>query len=362
MAHSFAKDYFGKDIDGVTPQDLENFFSIERDESLTLEFKSFVQRENDFKHKEHAVLRTICAFLNSSGGLLIWGAPVTSKNKDGLKVCVGDLSPVERRYTKDDFVSKVAQNIRPFGAPMQFKEVKISHGLFVYLIDVPESESKPHQYEDRYFIRLDGQSKPAPHYVIDALFKQVRRPELKGYLRVVGFRFVFGEGYHDEHRIELKFDVTVFNESKNLNDSGVYVQIWASEGKFISSTDLPNYLFNGPLVFVQEVSPIITYGLSAQCSLDFELRSSEFSKFFTDSDSYLELNVTFGSSKSITRRSDYKIKFKNIPRSPGFDGRLYTREIDLLSLMSIEKEENISLNDYWQGSEEERRNMNLHGI
>jgi hypothetical protein len=59
----------GKNIESITIQDLEEFFTSEQEETSILEFKSGeVQLEDVYKE--------IAAFLNTERGLLIVGAPV----------------------------------------------------------------------------------------------------------------------------------------------------------------------------------------------------------------------------------------------------------------------------------------------
>jgi hypothetical protein len=78
----FTEQYFGvADIASVTAEDLLNFFSTEKQESDKLEFKSYKDVEGNGtknqrdKAKLDALIQSVCGFLNSDGGLLIWGAP-----------------------------------------------------------------------------------------------------------------------------------------------------------------------------------------------------------------------------------------------------------------------------------------------
>src|SRR6187399_975460 len=111
---SYIQQYFGKAPQDLTYQDVTDFFSIEREESDKIEFKSYhAPGEND-KEKENGIIRTVCAFLNSSGGLLIWGAPV-GQNVAGKteKVFVGALSPVTRLVEKDYFINRITDSTTP---------------------------------------------------------------------------------------------------------------------------------------------------------------------------------------------------------------------------------------------------------
>ncbi|GAB4007137.1 hypothetical protein GCM10028808_10440 [Spirosoma migulaei] len=359
MATSFAQVQFGKPINEVKKQDLIDYFSVERDETLTLEFKSFVQREGDIKHKESGVLRTICGFLNSTGGLLIWGAPIGTKNGDGHKVFVGSLSPVERLYSKDDFIRMLSGRIVPFAAPVKVESIEVESGKYVYLIDVPESEAKPHQFDNSYYMRLDGQTKFAPHYIIDALFKQIKQPELRGFLRIVSYKYEISNP-NFQSRVRLELEASIFNESKNINDKDVYIQIISSKGVFIPNDSKIYFFGQKGSVFVKDDSPVITYILTPQFSFNLEIASQELSDLMTE-EQPLEISIVFGSSKSVTRRSDYFVIFKNVQYHEIAD-KLFTLPRHLSSLMEIRKEENISLNEQEFGTEEERRQNSLRGI
>lgn len=156
MANYYCEAYLGSPIDTVTIQEINDYFSVERgDEPMTIEYKSYYDRDTNFARKEEAVLKTICAFLNSNGGLLIWGAPIGTTNQQGEKVFTGELSPVEKRYTRDQFISKIANRILPYSTSVRFQDFEVEPGKYVYLFDVPESETKPHQFDDRYYMRLD---------------------------------------------------------------------------------------------------------------------------------------------------------------------------------------------------------------
>ena len=111
----FVEKYLAKDIRDLTMQDIRSYFTNPRQESDTIEYKSYFNRnQNNHGHKESAILKSICGLLNSEGGMIIWGAPVEQTNQDtGLKEYQGDLSLIDRTIDKDSFVSKISQLITP---------------------------------------------------------------------------------------------------------------------------------------------------------------------------------------------------------------------------------------------------------
>ena len=371
MAHSFAQDQFGKPIDQITASDLIDYFATERDESLTLEFKSFSQHERDIKHKENGILRTICGFLNSTGGLLVWGAPVGSNNSAGQKVFTGELSPVEKLYTKDDFISRISNRIIPFAAPVKVERVKIEPDKYVYLIDVPESEAKPHQFGDVYYIRLDGQTKPAPHYIIDALFKQVKIPVLSGYLRIVGLEIGEFEGEFYSTKMSLNIQATIFNESRNINDKGLYIvfsaektklKVGDEDNRFVGSdTILTNcqFLYDDSYVKITEPDRILTNSMPITYQLKVNFIYRDYA-WLSDHRGGLSFSMIFGSTLSMTKKSEYTVKLSyRIGASPGKTQR-YTDEKELNDLITVTKNENDYFTDYWDI--EHVKNIMLPGI
>jgi|GEM_PF-776126 len=366
MAASFAQAQFGKPLDQITADDLRTYFSTERDESLTLEFKSFYQKEGDIKHKENGVLRTICAFLNATGGLVIWGAPIGTKNAEGEKVFVGDLSPVERRYSKDDFISKVSNRIVLLAAGIQFHSVEVEDNKFVYLIDVPESTTKPHQFDNIYYIRLDGQTKIAPHYLVDAMFKQVRRPELEGYMRVTSWKFVRGEGLDSSGRSApnyyiLRMQILIVNVTPTINDTDVYFHLTSRLGTLTSGVREVSNGDDEHEINFPNAAPIISFSLPVERTITYRVKSSAIHNLVDPTDFIV---LSFGGTSSATKLSKYTIRFndRNLTFSPSERETRFTAPIDLNNLLKIEKEENVDGVQEWAGNQAERIQKLLKGI
>lgn len=173
-----AKKLFGKEITEINKSDILEYFSSPHEESDILEYKSYPP-EGKFEHKKKDILRAISGMLNSEGGILVWGAPKEKKD-GGKKLYGGELSPVTKNLEKDDFMASILNRIIP--APNGVKMVKITVGPdeYVYVFEIPKSTTRPHQFDHRYYMRADGQTIPAPHHYIEALFKQISYPNLTG--------------------------------------------------------------------------------------------------------------------------------------------------------------------------------------
>jgi predicted HTH transcriptional regulator len=91
---------FNRDIHSLTEEDLSNYFSSEKRETNTIEFKSYIdnrkpgttkdKRDNE---KLDEIIKTICGFLNSDRGILIWGAPKGKSESGNEEVYKGALTP-----------------------------------------------------------------------------------------------------------------------------------------------------------------------------------------------------------------------------------------------------------------------------
>lgn len=102
---SYSTSHFGKALNDLTLDDIAHFFSTERIETDQLEFKSF---RGDIVNSYRGIIRTICAFLNSKGGLLIWGSPsgVTVEGRRE-KIFTGEIKPLNAVLEKDAVISKM---------------------------------------------------------------------------------------------------------------------------------------------------------------------------------------------------------------------------------------------------------------
>lgn len=234
---SLSQKILGVEIGEISLEILQSFFQEEREESDVLEFKSFhteKNNQNDFRHKEDAVLRTICAFLNSNGGLLVWGAPAEKKGSDGdgKKKITGKLSPVEKDIEKDSFISKLANRIIPSPSGIKFGKIKVEDNKFVYVIEVEQSPTKPHQVNNIYYMRLDGQTVTAPHHYIEALFKQIKYPDLRGYIK-----FEKLDVDRMSNSYQLNIGVIIFNFSPFQNEENVSFQLTVFPGFIDNEVD-----------------------------------------------------------------------------------------------------------------------------
>jgi len=220
---SYIQQYFGKQPSELTYEDIEHFFSAEKEESDKIEFKSYHSPTENEKEKENGILRSACAFLNSSGGLIIWGAPVgqvVAGKKE--KVFVGTLSSVTKLIEKDYIINRLTDSITPSPNGINFYSIE-KNGRYIYLFEITTSEYSPHQYKNTYYMRIDGQTKPAPHHYIEALFKRISYPKLKGYVK-------FNNLSNDGRLYYIEISAIIFNLSKLQNEHKPFFRIVVTHG------------------------------------------------------------------------------------------------------------------------------------
>lgn len=300
----YIKNYFDKDnIEDVSYQDIVDFFENEQKESDTLEFKSFVSQEGEsVVNKEKTIIKTISAFLNSEGGLLIWGTPigqmVEGKNE---KIFVGELSLVTQLYEKDQFISKITNRITPVPNGLLFHRIEHNEN-YIYLIEVNKSEYSPHQFENRFYMRLDGQTRVAPYHYIEALFKRIKYPNIQGFVTLNEFRLVANSYW-------LTLTSWIFNTSPLQNDFDLSIRLICDIGRFVGWNELnPNprivYDNGGHEKRVKQVKDIVHYGEPISHTDTIEFNPHELQREGNTS----RIVLSFGAKNSPMKISSYTVQ------------------------------------------------------
>jgi hypothetical protein len=306
---NYSKLYFNKEIEQITYQDIEDFFSDEKEESDKREFKSYYNHEerNDTE-KENAILKTICGLLNSEGGIVIWGSPigqVVSGKKE--KIFKGTLSPSDKRIEKDSFINKITDSITPSPKGIRFQSLN-KEGKYVYIIEVDPSAYSPHQFKNIYYMRIDGQTKPAPHHYIEALFRKITFPKLEGYIKIESIRT-------DGQRYIMEISSMIFNKSKLQNEDEVYYRIIVSVGVF------QNYeLYNGDdRIYTMQGHEVRNYNAKSTLYYNEPVRNTEIvlvsPNELMNKNYEVQLFFYFGGKKSPLMFSKYVLSVKNIYES-----------------------------------------------
>lgn len=306
---NYSKSYFNKNLDELTYQDIVDFFSEEQEESDKIEFKSFAEQHGNFNNKFDGVIRGICAFLNSEGGILIWGAPVGVTLADRKeKIFKGELSPVNELKEKDALISKISDSITPLPVGLTVRMLE-KDNLYVYVFEVQKSEYKPHQFKNTYYARLDGQTKPAPHYFIESLFKQIKYPNIEGFIKPKKIS-------HNGTNLFLDIEIYLFNFTQLQNEEKAFFRLMCPQGIFTRSLNPGHdemFGYDGHLLIFKNFIDVLHFGAPNLHSerIQFNAHSRE-----------IDLILMFGGKKSPLKTSKYKLDLSrmdlNNPDNPNY--------------------------------------------
>lgn len=285
MNHS--ETIFNQSLFSLSYADLTEFFKKKQDENLNLEFKSFIGT-GDYNKKENTIKKTVCGMLNSEGGVIVWGAPQESKDAHGNTSAQGDLTPFNSKLDKDRLVNILSSSITPLPIGIKVHEIQNEAGLSVFVIDCPKSLGKPHQFDNLYFIRLDGQTRIAPHYLISALMKSTDFPELRGHVRLKRVE-------NDGNNFILEFNRLLFNASPYINELNVRMRVVVHPGDIYVHGQDHGALFVDDYPLLSNGAPFLT---PIMVKIPFNRIHENFEIFFQ-----------FGGEKSPSKISRYVYTF-----------------------------------------------------
>jgi hypothetical protein len=331
----YIKSILGKDSDKLMFGDIEQFFKTSRIETNIIEFKSF-NTQGTLEQKLEGIFQAICSFLNSEGGLLIWGAPEGKKipNQKG-KEFVGELKPLNEKIEKDTLINKISDLITPLPSGVRIT-ILDKNGAFVYLFEVDKSDYSPHQTGNIYYMRIDGQKRPAPHHFIEALFRKIKYPNLGGYIKFESIRYGGGFFY-----IDIK--IFVINHSPLQNEENVTFSLTSLVGKFQRGC-LPNRVAIGPndhQISDEEFAKTLHYG--GVTSLDTTLLYDVYD--LAEKNCECKLMLMFGGKNSPMKISHYYLRINNLPSAAN----------DLVYKL----EENILMHEFGKNKGTEKEKVNV---
>jgi schlafen family protein len=323
---SLCNTYFGKEREDLTYQDIVDYFVVAKEESDKIEFKSFSDRET-LKKQYDPVCRTISAFLNSAGGILIWGAPAGEKPEGrDEKIFEGDLEPINEVLEQDGLISKVSDLIEPLTNNIKVKILE-NEGTCVCVFEIDRDFHTAHQFRNTYYMRMDGQTRAAPHHYIEALMKQVKYPDLGGYLKVK----TFGP---DKMGIKVTVRIVIFNFSQFQNETNLTLALTSPQGIFQRTLSAPidnRYSLDGHQFILENVKEILHFG-----SPFIHDESIIFQNGILDKNDFkAELVLNFGGKLSPMKISIYKLIFSGNVDLNNLDDTIVT-----------ERKENISMSEY----------------
>ena len=320
---SYSKSILGKSLFDLTFLEIENYFTEEREENLNLEFKSYAE-EGNIKDKEKVIYKSVCALLNSEGGIIIWGAPKEVREENGNTKAIGALTPFNVGLDKDKLINKISSNIIPMPINVKVQFLQNDKDKSIIIIEVDKSIERPHQFSNNYYLRLDGQTRIAPHYLIKALMKSKDFPNLRGHIRLK-------EIFIEEDNLILIFRKLIYNTSLYENEINPYYRLVVQPpGKlFIKDEYYGNH--------TDDEFSILSNGRPEL--FDFKVKLDK-----NRANENLELILQIGGQKSPSKMSLYTYNFKN-----AVAGKITDEEIFL-----IEKEENKFPTDFADRTDDDK--------
>jgi len=344
---SFSERLLGKPLRSLTYKDVDDYFKTARTESDLMEFKSFSPRSKP-EERWKGICKGVCAMLNSTGGILIWGAPLETAapgKRGGLYQ--GELTDIDPSFDKDMIVSRISSSVIPLASGFQVQVLESGNGQRVCVIEVESSFYGPHQCEDKYYMRLDGQSRPAPHHYIEALFKRVTYPNLYGYLHFGSINTEPGRTPGTTAPVSvIGFEVTfyIWNLSKMQNEEAVFFTLSSDHATVADWRDRPNAniatMGNGRIVSKADAVSVLSYGTPYYYIERFQVEPNVLSSL----NNKLEFSLDFGGKKSPTKTCKYRLDFT---KSVGNQSDLSWLEIVSENVLSYEDldEKGITMED-----------------
>ena len=313
----YCTNLFGKKLYELQFRDIEEFFKVERAETDQMEFKSYA---GSLDKNVQGLTKSVCGFLNSKGGLIILGAPLGSTVAGKTeKIFVGALTIIKEEVAKDRLISKISDKIisLPHGVRLQVVEGKT--GEFVCVFEIDESDYSPHQTDGTYYMRMDGQTRPAPHHYVEAQFRKIRYPNLEAYLVVTKStieRTGTTSGFYN-----LSFDIQFHNWSPLQNVEELTYNVIVHPGKFIQ-TDKPEYYApNGGVYERRSSEKVIHYGWAVLTSYEIKISSEAAQKV----NHKAKILVFFGGKNCPSKSSEYEIDLTKSTAGINVDSQMVIR-------------------------------------
>jgi hypothetical protein len=285
---------FGIDLYDLVYNDIVQFFGTEKEETLNLEFKSY-PAQGSAQEKENAVMKAICGLLNSEGGIVIWGAPTEERDAQGNTTALGVLTPFNTILDRDRLINKISSLIIPLPIGIRVQQLNDGNGDSVFVIEVEKSNQKPHQFKNNYYIRLDGQTKIAPHYLISAMMKSIDFPIIRGHIRLKNINLI-------GNNIVLSFVKVLFNTSQFNNEINFFYRIVATHGVI----HIGDNTYAGD--YTNDTLKIMSHGRPSRSTFQLVIPSP----VLVARGQEVDVVIGFGGEKSPSKISRYKYRLNDI--------------------------------------------------
>lgn len=200
---------------GYNQETLHEFLRLRIEENLNLDYKHIKAFDDADK-----VCIAVSAFANGEGGLLVLGVKedaIQDQKGNRIRVRPGAITWGEASLSRERVEQILLSRIHPPLDGVRVYPVRDDQDRVVFLIDVPQSLSPPHQAPDRkYYLRYNFENLPMEHYQIEALFGRRNRPDLRLGFAVsnvvageFGFRYKLRALVKNLGRVSAKYPLVV---------------------------------------------------------------------------------------------------------------------------------------------------------
>ena len=205
------------DLDKMTAEELLDKLPPDEDDRWEFKSKSFLDPKNKGDLRKE-LGKQVSAFANSGGGNLVFGVSKTRQ----IEHCEQQVG----RETMKDYLATmveqcVEQPIRHFRVHRIPLTDDATQSLFVIAIE--DSPAAPHQAKDErnYYYRIDGHSKPAPHFHLELLRNRMSRAVLE----ITNIDYAVKSIDSKQAQLHVALKVSVENKSLQCATAwGIYVK------------------------------------------------------------------------------------------------------------------------------------------
>ena len=157
--------------DSYTIDDIQALIDNHAEESVHLEFKSAdaILKENTDK-----ITKTLSAFANSDGGVVIYGVV----EKDHV---ASDFSFMDGNKITAEKISLLARYVQPSIEGLTIYPIRKDDDLMksIYVVKVPKSDKAPHMAKDhKYYKRNNVESIPMEDFDVKDVMNRIQNPQL----------------------------------------------------------------------------------------------------------------------------------------------------------------------------------------
>jgi hypothetical protein len=157
-----------------TKADLQKLIDDGVEESILLDYKASPALTRDSKQSDE-MCKDVSAFANSAGGQIIYGI---EEEKKGTPSAVDD-GVTDPKITREWIIQILNSRVQPKMVGVTVERIKLSEHGFGFVINVPQTNSGPHQAPDKkYYRRHELLSQPMEDYEIRDVMNRAVTPEL----------------------------------------------------------------------------------------------------------------------------------------------------------------------------------------